>query len=709
MNTIFKRTLSHFVILNSNWLMIVFILSIVSADTFASSEQKQSVSSSAEMLVKHMPEKVMLKKANTPNFTKVAFENQDIMRKFAISFHHALLEIDYELLYAIADLTVTERKQLDRLNISHQSANEWNTRYLKFTTRLNQKRSGKQLAGIVGFECYATVEETLQQGLDLSLAYPTLSEWVDIGDSWNKANGLPGYDLMVLKITNQAIVQTKPILFIHSSMHAREYSPAALALEFAHRLLEDYNSNADTRWLVDYHEVHILFQMNPDGRKIAESGVFQRKNTNENHCATGDVGVDLNRNFAYFWDYTNGSGSSGNECNQTFRGISAESEPETQAVSNYIRSLFPDARGDNETDAAPVKTSGMHIDIHSYSELVLWPYGHKEGASPNDSGFVSLGNKLAWYNNYTPQQSIGLYATDGTSDDVSYGELGIAAFTFELGTSFFQDCSTYDDIIKPDNLKALEYAAKASAMPYLLAKGPEVSTISLNGTEDGITVSQGTEINLVATLKTNQTKLIQSGRSITKAEYSIDSPVWMDITTKTEITGNDGALNSETEAFNISIDTSSLETGEHILYVRGYNQNQQVGVPSAVFINVGSNNSPTPEFSFTCTNLSCNYDASASVDSDGDITNYSWDFNGEQTSTSISGSMNFSTVGSKTINLTITDSSNNTALKTTTLTVTEAAPTEEESSNSGGGSMIYYLNGMLLIFGWMRVKKLKSD
>ncbi len=650
------------------------------------------------------------------SFSYVTFSDQEQMRKFAISFHHSLLEIDYQQLYAIADLSLKDKNKLNSLNISFKHAVDWTNKFSDFQEKIRKETRDRESAlkhhdnlskqafvGISGFPCYATVEETLQQGLDLSNSYPTLSEWIDIGDSWKKENSQSGYDLMVLKITNQTITEDKPKLFIHSSMHAREYAPAALSLEFAHRLLEDYSSNADTRWIVDYHEVHILFHMNPDGRKIAETAVLQRKNTNDNHCPTGTIGVDLNRNFSYFWNYTNGSGSSGNECDETYRGISAESEPETKAISNYIRSIFPDSRGDLETDPAPETTPGMHLDIHSYSELVLWPYGHKVGASPNDSGFVALGNKLAWFNNYTPQQSVGLYATDGTSDDVSYGELGIAALTFELGTSFFQDCSTYHNKIKLDNLKALYYAAKSSAMPYLLPKGPEVSTISLNNAENSITISQGIPINLIVTLNTNHTKLVESSRTISKAEYSIDSPIWIEATVKTEITGHDGSLSSETEVFNISIDTSSLDTGKHILYIRGYNQNQQPGVPSAVFINVGDNNSPTPDFTFTCTDLNCNYDASGSNDSDGNIVSYSWDFNGEDISTTISGAVNFSKIGDKTITLTVTDNSNNVATKTSVISVTKVPEIEEQSSNSGSGSLYFHI---LFLFVLLRIKAL---
>ena len=168
---------------------------------------------------------------------------------------------------------------------------------------------------------------------------------------------------MVLKITNSELSSKKPILFVHSSMHAREYAPAALNLDFAKWLLNEYATNAEAQWIVDNREVHLVFHMNPDGRKIAENQVFQRKNTNQSHCAGSTVGVDLNRNFAQTWGVT-ANGSSGNECSEVYRGISAESEPETQAISNYIRSIFTDERGPNDSDAAPVTKSGLHIDLH---------------------------------------------------------------------------------------------------------------------------------------------------------------------------------------------------------------------------------------------------------------------------------------------------------------------------------------------------------
>jgi carboxypeptidase T len=616
--------------------------------------------------------------------SKISVADKSLARKIAISYHHAILETNYQQGYIIADLTSQEITKLKTLNLNIETATEWNKRYKSFqnqvATQFEQRLEGvpdNQIQAISGFECYATVEETLDDGATLATDNPTLAEWIDIGDSWEKENNQAGYDLMVLKITNQNIVEDKPKLFIHSSMHAREYTPAALTLDFAKQLLNDYQTDIDTQWIVDYHEIHILFHMNPDGRKIAETGIFQRKNTNANHCPGLNVGVDLNRNFAYFWGTTIG-GSSGEDCDSTFRGSEAESEPETQAVSNYIRSLYPDVRGDNITDGAPDDTPGMHIDIHSYSELVLWPWGHTTAISPNDSGFVALGNKFAWFNDYTPQQSVGLYPTDGTSDDVSYGELGIAAFTFELGTSFFQQCTDYNDTIKPDNLSALKYAAKASAAPYLLAHGPEVTSISLNGSLNGVTVGAGTSINLIATADATRSQLSTTGKTISKIEYSIDTPIWKATAALVDVTGNDGSLSSGVESFDSIIDTSGLSSGKHIVYLRSYDESDNQGVTSAALITISDDNnqSPTASFTTSCTELTCDYDANTSSDSDGSIDSYSWDFGDSNSATGVNPSHTYAVDGTYTVSLTVTDNNSATSTSSEQITVT--------STNSGG-------------------------
>ena len=113
--------------------------------------------------------------------------------------------------------------------------------------------SPDQQTAIPGFPCYRTVEETYAMAEQIVADHPDLATWIDTGDSWEKLNGLGGYDLRVLRLTNAAIPGPKPKLFLTGSIHAREYTPAELLNRFAEDLANRYGINADITWLLDYH------------------------------------------------------------------------------------------------------------------------------------------------------------------------------------------------------------------------------------------------------------------------------------------------------------------------------------------------------------------------------------------------------------------------------------------------------------------------
>jgi len=78
------------------------------------------------------------------------------------------------------------------------------------------------------------------------------------------------------------------------------------------------------------------------------------------------------------------------------------------------------------------------IDFHTFSELVLWPYGYTysdtaPGLTARDrDAFATLGRQMASSNGYTPQQSSDLYITDGSIDDWLWGDQRIFGYTFEM-------------------------------------------------------------------------------------------------------------------------------------------------------------------------------------------------------------------------------------------------------------------------------------
>ncbi len=390
-----------------------------------------------------------------------------------------------------------------------------------------------------------------------------------MGDSWEKRAGqADGYDLMVLVLTNQAIPGPKPKLFITASIHGREYAPAELVTRFGEYLVDNYATDADAHWLLDHHEIHLMLQANPDGRKEAEAGALWRKNTNENYCgvASDSRGADLNRNFAFQWGQW--SGSSGAQCAETYRGPSPASEPETQAIQDYMAAIFPDQRGDSLTSAAPVDAEGVYLDIHSAGSLVLWPWGFNDTVAPNGAALQTLGRKMAYFNGYTPEQSIGLYPTDGSTADFAYGELGVASFLFELSGQFFQPCAAFTGVDLPGNLPGLIYAAKVARTPYLTPAGPDALGLALAPAR----VEIGDPTTLTATIddtRYRNTNGVEPSQAIAAAEFTIDVPPWEAGAAAHAMTAVDGSFDGAAEKVTATVSTAGLAAGKHILFVRG--------------------------------------------------------------------------------------------------------------------------------------------
>ena len=562
----------------------------------------------------------ILQEENAANIYNAYFPDKKTAKKAVISLHGQLLETHYEKGYLVLELNEEEKERLAPFGFTFRPAEEfmqkrkqalksikdnWSSQHSlslgKNTTNRNATLTNAgnraDFIGIPGYACYETVEETFTSMNNLVNQYPSLTRIVDAGDSWTKTQGVGGYDIRVLVLTSNNAIRNKPKLFINSAIHAREYATAPLSLAFAKWLVEGYGNNADATWIMDNHETHLMLQTNPDGRKRAETGLLWRKNTNQNICSrqANSRGVDLNRNFTDRWNITNGSGSSGNQCSSTYRGPFAGSEPETRAMESYIRSLFPDRRGSSDNDAAPADTSGIHIDIHSFSELVLWPWGDKNSVAPNGTALQTLGRKFAFFNGYDPQQAIGLYPTDGTTDSVSYGELGVPSYTFELGTEFFQDCNVFENDILPGNLPALIYAAKVVRTPYITPSGPDITGLSLSGRAATDGVPAGTVVTLSATAtdtRFSSRNGVEPTQNITAVEAYIDTPPWQNGANPISLSANDGQFNEKVEGVSGSIDTSGLSQGRHILYTRSRDSRGIWGAVSAEFLII--DNAATP-------------------------------------------------------------------------------------------------------------------
>jgi hypothetical protein len=321
---------------------------------------------------------------------------------------------------------------------------------------------------------------------DLQKAYPKLVKVMSYGKSYTKDN-----DLNVVCITAQADkgcklqpnVDKARFLFV-AQIHARELTTSEMTWRTMTLLTDKYGKDADITALLDETEIWVIPQINPDGIQTVERGfqgesggyTYQRKNMHkEDSCSTTQIGTDLNRNYA-----TSNWGKVGvdpNPCGETYPGASAGSEPETNKIQDLVKTLFKDQRGSDPTDPAPKDTTGTLLSLHTYSNLVLFPYGDSTHA-PNNADLRSLAFRFSHYNGYeTGEPDEILYPVSGSTDDYSYEKLGIASFTFEIGPgggscAGFHPAFTCQDMFWDLNREAFLYAARAAQQPYTMGQGP---------------------------------------------------------------------------------------------------------------------------------------------------------------------------------------------------------------------------------------------
>ncbi|RKN31610.1 M14 family zinc carboxypeptidase [Micromonospora musae] len=254
-------------------------------------------------------------------------------------------------------------------------------------------------------------------------SHPTIARKLSIGSSYE------GRDLMAVKISdNVATDENEPELLFNAQQHAREHLTVEMAIYLLNLFTDGYGSDSRITNLVNGREIWIVPTVNPDGSEydIATGSYRSWRKNRQPNSGSSAIGTDLNRNWSYQWGCC--GGSSGSTSSETYRGPSAFSAPETQALRNFVNSRV----------VGGVQQIKANIDFHTYSQLVLWPFGYTTANTPSGmtadqyNTFATIGQQMAATNGYTPEQSSDLYIADGTSIDWMWAAHGIWAYTFEM-------------------------------------------------------------------------------------------------------------------------------------------------------------------------------------------------------------------------------------------------------------------------------------
>ncbi|MFF4461559.1 M14 family metallopeptidase [Streptomyces mirabilis] len=286
-------------------------------------------------------------------------------------------------------------------------------------------------------------------------AYPTIMSKRVIGKSYQ------GRDIVAIKVSdNVATDENEPEVLLTFHQHAREHLTVEMALYLLRELGAGYGSDSRVTDMVNNREIWIVPDLNPDGGEydIATGSYRSWRKNRQPNSGSSYVGTDLNRNWNYKWGCC--GGSSGSTSSETYRGASAESAPEVKVVADFVRGRV--VGGKQQIKAG--------IDFHTYSELVLWPFGYTTadtatGMTADDAAaFKAVGQKMAASNGYTPEQSSDLYITDGSIDDYLWGSQKIFDYTFEM----YPTSSSGGGFYPPDEVIERETSRNRDAVLQLL-------------------------------------------------------------------------------------------------------------------------------------------------------------------------------------------------------------------------------------------------
>ncbi|XP_004418736.1 PREDICTED: carboxypeptidase A1 [Ceratotherium simum simum] len=263
------------------------------------------------------------------------------------------------------------------------------------------------------YATYHTLEE-IYGFIDLLVAEnPQLVSKLQIGSSYE------GRPIYVLKFSTGG--EDRPAIWLDTGIHSREWVTQASGVWFAKKITQDYGQDPAITAVLDSLDIFLEIVTNPDGFAYTHSTNRLWRKTRSLTSGSSCVGVDANRN----WDAGFGlAGASSSPCSETYHGKSANSEVEVKSVVDFVK------------DHGNIKA---FISIHSYSQLLLYPYGYQKEAAADQNeldqvaksaveALTSLyGTKFKYGSTYTT-----IYQASGNSIDWAYSQGIKYSFTFEL-------------------------------------------------------------------------------------------------------------------------------------------------------------------------------------------------------------------------------------------------------------------------------------
>jgi hypothetical protein len=261
------------------------------------------------------------------------------------------------------------------------------------------------------------VEALLQRWAEL---YPKIARLELIGTS---VEGRPIYALVIARGLDKRPV--RPAMLLNGAHHGNEPLSVDVVLDAIQELLVGSRSDRSVKRWLDALEIWCVPLVNPDGlhARFEISRMAGRKNRRpniENEALDAIRGVDLNRNYPFYWGELGELGSHSVTTSPYHRGTAPASEPETQAMMML----------------ANRKHFVGSISYHTGTVAILAPYTIRGVKDPKPNEARVVAEEMAETLERHPHDrdwkvKRELYAVDGTEQDWFRHTFGTLALLVE--------------------------------------------------------------------------------------------------------------------------------------------------------------------------------------------------------------------------------------------------------------------------------------
>ncbi|XP_055974411.1 carboxypeptidase A5 [Sorex fumeus] len=212
-----------------------------------------------------------------------------------------------------------------------------------------KSRRMERSAGSFSYSSYHTLEEIYSWMDSFATEHSDIVSKIRIGHS------VENRSILILKFSTGGSL--RPAIWIDTGIHAREWITHATGIWIAKKIVIEYGRDQVVSKILNSMDIFLEIVSNPDGFAFTHSMNRLWRKNKSSRPGILCIGVDLNRNWESGFG---GNGSNENPCSETYHGPAPESEPEVAAIVKFIRTH------------GNIKSL---ISIHSYSQMLMYPYG----------------------------------------------------------------------------------------------------------------------------------------------------------------------------------------------------------------------------------------------------------------------------------------------------------------------------------------------